>query len=48
MEYRVYDDRGNKTIYMAGDWIEAMKYTLNNYGEEHPDFPHIWIERIGG
>ena len=46
MTYRVYDDRTNETIFETTDKFEAMEFMAVNYDENHPDFEHVWLEKI--
>ena len=43
-EYRIYDDRTNKTIF-KGSHIECMTI-LSQVDEENDMFPHLWIEAL--
>jgi len=43
-EYRVYDDRTNKTIF-KGSHIECITI-LSQVNEENEMFSHIWLEKL--
>lgn len=45
-EYRIYDDRINKTLF-EGSHIECM-LILSQIDEDDEMFPHVWIEALEG
>ena len=44
MEYRVYDDRTNETLF-TGEHHEAIQFISSNFDEEHENFEHVWLEK---
>lgn len=45
-KFRVYDDRTNETVFESDDKWEATMFLADNYGEEHEDFAHVWLEEV--
>jgi len=43
-EYRIYDDRTNKTVF-KGSHIECVTI-LSRVDEENEMFPYLWIEAL--
>ena len=44
--YRVFDERFKIRTIFQGNALECSVFLTEEYDEEHPDFEHVWMEKV--